>query len=405
MPDANRVLFLSPQPFFEWRGSPIRVGFDVQALAELGFEVDLLTMPVGQNRDIPGVRVLRVPNLLGVRALPIGPSPAKAVLDLALGVQALRLAGRRKYAVVHGVEEAGAIALAAARRCGARVVFEKHSDPGSHRQGALRNAVLSVYGCVERHSIRRAAAVICTGEGLARQARATGTRAAVYCIPDIPSSLVGADPAQVQAMRARFCSAPDEVLAMYVGSFAVYQGIDLMFDALPRVAAAHPGVRFVIFGGTAAEIETRRRRLTAQGCAGAVTFAGFIAPDELPHALAAADILLSPRLSGVNTPLKLLDYLKAGAAIAAVDAPANRLILDERTAVLTAPDAAAFAAGILRLAGDGALRRRLGAAGRSLQETAFSYAVFKRGLAACYAGLGEQGPWRSVNGERQSAIG
>jgi glycosyltransferase involved in cell wall biosynthesis len=387
MPDADRVLFLSPQPFFEWRGSPIRVGFDVQALAELGFEVDLLTMPVGQNRDIPGVRVLRVPNLLGVRALPIGPSPAKAVLDLALCVQALRLTGRRRYAVVHGVEEAGAIALAAARRCGARVVFEKHSDPGSHRQGAIRNAVLAAYGRVERHTIRRADAVICTGAGLARQARATGTRAAVHCIPDIPSSLVCADSAQVQALRARFCAAPDEVLAMYVGSFAVYQGIDLMFDAIPHVAAARKGIRFVIFGGTAGEIETRRRRLAAQGCAGAVTFAGFIAPDELPHALAAADILLSPRLSGVNTPLKLLDYLKAGAAIAAVDSPANRLILDEGTAVLTAPDAAAFAAGIVRLAGDGALRRGLGAAGRRLQETDYSYAVFKRGLAACYAGL------------------
>ena len=36
----QKILFVSPQPFFQWRGSPIRVSFDVQALAELGFEVE-----------------------------------------------------------------------------------------------------------------------------------------------------------------------------------------------------------------------------------------------------------------------------------------------------------------------------------------------------------------------------
>ena len=32
----RRVMIIAPQPFFEWRGSPIRVSFLVRALAELG---------------------------------------------------------------------------------------------------------------------------------------------------------------------------------------------------------------------------------------------------------------------------------------------------------------------------------------------------------------------------------
>ncbi len=61
-----KVLFISPQPFFEWRGSPIRVGFNIQALSELGYRVDLLTLPIGIERDVPGVKIIRVPNLLGM---------------------------------------------------------------------------------------------------------------------------------------------------------------------------------------------------------------------------------------------------------------------------------------------------------------------------------------------------
>ena len=36
---ARKVLFISPQPFFQWRGSPIRVAFNLQALADEGYEV------------------------------------------------------------------------------------------------------------------------------------------------------------------------------------------------------------------------------------------------------------------------------------------------------------------------------------------------------------------------------
>lgn len=391
MTSSRRVLFLSPQPFFEWRGSPIRVGFDVRALAELGYEVDLLTMPVGMPHTIPGVRVLRVPNALRVRSLPIGPSPAKAALDVVMLLQAWRMAGHRRYAVIHGVEEAGAIALAVARRCGARVIFEKHSDPGSHRKGALRNLVLKAYARVEALTVRRADAVICTGEGLAAQVRASCARARVFHVPDIPSSLAEAAPDKVKAARARLCRRSGERLAMYVGSFAVYQGIDLLFEAIPRAVAQCPGVRFVIIGGTPEQVAGRRGQMAAAGCAEAVTFHDPVPPDELPSVLAAADLLLSPRLTGVNTPLKLLDYLKAGAAIVATDTPANRLILDERTACLTAPDATAFAAGIVRLAADESARRDLAERGRRLQRETFSYDVFKQGLRTCYEAVLERG--------------
>ena len=54
IPEMPRVLLISPQPFFQWRGSPLRVRFNAQALAELGYDVDLLVMPVGDDLALPG---------------------------------------------------------------------------------------------------------------------------------------------------------------------------------------------------------------------------------------------------------------------------------------------------------------------------------------------------------------
>ncbi len=388
MPDRPRVLFMAAQPFFQWRGSPIRVGFDVQALAELGFEVDLLTLPIGEDRPLPGVRVLRVANPLGVKNIPIGPSFHKAVFDLLILLKALPLAFRRRYRVIHAVEETGLIGWLVGRLTGAKVVFEKHSDPASHKDKPLKNLVLAAYRWVERLAVRGADAVIGTGEGLVAQARAVAPAQPVHYIFDIPSSLVEPAADRTQAVGARLRQGPDEVLALYVGSFAVYQGIDLMFAALPLVAAQAPAVRLLVIGGSESEIAARRAWLAERGIADRVRFLGRIPPDELPDHLAAADILLSPRLSGVNTPLKLLDYLKVGRAIVATDNSANRQILDDTCALLTAATPEDFAAGIVTLAGQPERRATLGQQGRRLIDEKFNFAEFKRRLGLCYGGLG-----------------
>lgn len=382
-----RILFISPQPFFQWRGSPIRVAYDVQALSELGHEVDLLTFPFGEDKDVPGVRIIRIPNVFRRRNVPIGPSFWKAMYDLPLLWHAARLVRSGTYDVVHGIEDGGFIAVLVARSAGIATVFEKHSDPGCYKKGLLRNLFLSMYARVEAFTIRRATAVIGTGPALVAQALAVDPDKPAHHVPDIPSSLVTADAGRVAAVRDRLLQADGEQVVLYVGSFAVYQGIDLMFDAMLQVVSRCPGTRFVVIGGTPAEIEERRAWLQEQGIAESVTFLGKIPPDELPDYLSAADVLLSPRIAGKNTPLKLLDYLKAGCAIVATDGEANRLILDESTAVLTAPRPDAFAGGIVRVLEDRALRERLAGEGHRLIRDVYNFDEFKRRLAECYSGL------------------
>jgi len=402
----SKVLLISPQPFFEWRGSPIRVRFDAQALSELGHEVDLLTLPVGQDRDMPGVRIVRVRNVFRVHGVPIGPSLVKVAFDVLLFFKGWSLARKRRYDVIHGIEDAGLLAVAVARLVGAKAIFEKHSDPSSYSKGFVRNVVMRCYAGIEGLMVRRSDAVICTGPGLAEQATAAGGKGTgvVHHVPDIPSSLAEASPERTAAIRKKLQDpGGDRVIVTFVGSFAIYQGVDLMFEAMPAVARSHPRALFVVIGGTEEELTARITRLAEQGVvarrfgervpggeAGAAAntlFLGKVPPDELPDYLSASDVLLSPRRAGVNTPLKLLDYLKAGRAIVATDGEANRLIVDDSTALLVRPEPAALAEGIGRLVDDVDTRRRLGENGRKLMEEKYNFGEFKRQLGECYGGV------------------
>lgn len=381
------VLLISPQPFFQWRGSPIRVGYNALVLARAGCAVDLLTLPVGEKREIAGVRIIRVANPLRVNNIPIGPSLHKALFNLLILLKGIRLIRANRYDVIHGIEESGITAVILSRMAGAKAIFEKHSDPASYKKGFLKNCILGIYAWLEKLSVRWADAVICTGKGLVRQVRAMGTRTPVYHIFDIPSSLVDSTPEHISRIRKELCRDEREILLIFVGSFAVYQGVDLLLSAVPEVVRKCPQARFVIIGGSREEIESGKQRLHGQGVAQAVDFLGRIDPDQLPDYLAAADILLSPRRSGVNTPLKLLDYLKAGRAIVATDVEANTLILDGNTALLAAPDALSLAQAMITLIEDRPWRERLGSVGRKLYETRYNYDEYARRLAACYASL------------------
>ncbi len=383
----RRVLLIAPQPFFQWRGSPLRVRFNAQALAELGYAVDLLAMPVGEDKEIPGVVLHRSPNLIRAKTLAIGPSAAKAVLDIGLYFKAAALARKNRYDVIHGIEDAGPIAAVLARRHRAKMVFEKHSDPASYKKGFLRNLVMAAYRRVERFSILRADAVIGTGPALVEQARQIAPGKPIHHIFDIPSSLVEPDAALADEVRKQLGMPSGGILALYVGSFAVYQGIELLFESIPLALRKNPNLHFAIIGGSPEQVARRQTELMDLGFADRVFFPGHIHPDTLPHTLAAADILLSPRIAGGNTPLKLLDYLKTGRPIVACDNPANRLILDDTNARLVAPEPASFADGIAALAENTPQRLHLGDAGHRLYLSTYNYAHYKQRLADAYQQL------------------
>jgi glycosyltransferase involved in cell wall biosynthesis len=104
-----------------------------------------------------------------------------------------------------------------------------------------------------------------------------------------------------------------------------------------------------------------------------VLFLDVVSPAESMVFLAFAAVLISPRLDGTTTPLKIYSYLHANKPIVATNIPAHTQVLNPETAVLVSPNKEAFAEGILRLLHDPKLAECIAQNAHQLVKEKFSH--------------------------------
>lgn len=155
----------------------------------------------------------------------------------------------------------------------------------------------------------------------------------------------------------------EEVVLGFVGYYRSWHRLDLAIAALaaPELASAH--LVLVGEGPAREELETCAR---THAVTDRVHFAGPRRHDSIPSLLPAFDVALVPAINPYASPLKLHEYMAAGLPTIAPDQPNLREVLEHgRESLLVAPgDADAFSDALVRLVGDGELRRRLGSEAR-----------------------------------------
>lgn len=382
----GRVLIVAPQPFYEDRGTPIAVRQVAEALSQLGRSVDLLTFPVGRTPEIPQVRIIRAANPLGIRSVPVGLSARKLVLDATLVARLAAALARRRYGAIHAVEEAIFPALVLGPARGVPVIYDMQSSLAEQLAGHPvlgRPGMHEMVRGLERWAVRHADRVVAS-TGLAARVRRLIPEAEVrewrY-----PSAVVEVHDDDRAALRRALGLGTDTPVVLYSGTFEAYQGLDALVTAIPLVRRRVPSAVFVLVGAQQGD-DLRR----AAGTAGALIREGALRVverrprEEIPRYLAAADVLVSPRVYGGNLPLKIFDYLAAGRPIVASDIPTHRTVLDERYAVLVEPTAPALATAIADLLEDRPRAERLGAAARTYAAQQFGWSRFLQSVGELY---------------------
>ena len=381
----RRVLLVAPEPFYEDRGTPIAVRNVLQALSELQCNVDLLTYPIGQRIDIPYVRVIRVPNLFGLRHVPVGFSLRKVLLDVELTIALWALLRRGRYWCVHAVEESAFPAVVLAHRRGLPVIYDMQSSlpeqmvryrvfRGRRIQGLLRRC--------EAWLLQRADAVVSSAGLLQRVSEvAPGKLAQEWHFPSMEAA-----PRQGAgtALRGELGIPAGAPVVVYAGTFEPYQGLAMLLASLPRVLASVPDAIFVLVGGDTESVAKMRQDAHEFEVNGAIRVTGRRPRAEIPAYLAMADLLVSPRVYGDNLPLKVFDYLAAGRPIVATDLPAHRALLDESRAILAEPSAEGLAQGIVSLLQDPQRAARLAIAARAYAGSNLGWNRFLVAVKAVY---------------------
>jgi glycosyltransferase involved in cell wall biosynthesis len=162
--------------------------------------------------------------------------------------------------------------------------------------------------------------------------------------------------------RAQWSLGESDVLCAFVGRLDEQKGVDVLLAAFETALrqAAHLHLVMAGDGPLRAYVEAWQRRSPAGP---RVRVLG--RTEDVPGVLSAADLFCQPsRWEGFC--LAAAEAMAAGLAVAATDvAGLNEVVADNETGLLCpADDPSAFAANIVRLARDAALRSRLGAAGR-----------------------------------------
>lgn len=389
-PPRRRYLVVAPQPFFTPRGTPFSVYYRTLVLAEQGAQIDLLTYGQGADVDLPSTRIVRIPDLKFLGHVPVGPSWKKLILDVFMVLWTIGLLARHRHAVVHAHEEAIFWCRFLRPFFRFKLVYDMHSSLPqqlSNFRFTKSRALIGLFKGLEDTCLRNADAVITICPDLRDYALSAGVDPARHFL--IENSIF--DDVSMRATRPReggqprteALSAQDVLglvdsarpIVLYAGTFEAYQGIEVLIRAFVEVQRARPDAQLLLVGGTAEQVQAMQK--LAAELHVAAHFTGRVGKDVAMKCLAHAHVLMSPRLHGTNTPLKIYEQLASGKPLVATRIWSHTQVLSDLECVLVEPAPASMAAGILSLLESPALGKTLARAARDRYERDYARPIYE----------------------------
>jgi glycosyltransferase involved in cell wall biosynthesis len=403
MSDRPRVLVIAPQPFFTPRGTPFSVYYRTLVMAEQGANVDLLTYGEGEDVCIPNVRIIRIPRIPGTARVPIGPSYKKIVLDVFMILWTIGLLIKNRYKAVHAHEESIFWCRVLKPLFRFRLIYDMHSSLPqqlSNFKFSKSSLLIGVFHWLEGCGLRGADAVITICPDLRDYALSRGVSPSHHLL--IENSIfddvkvasakvpIGASASEVKHRERRARQAahglqppsvefpPGMRLILYAGTFELYQGIDLVVKAFARVSKEDGASVLLLVGGAPDQVKQMQSLATELQLGPRCIFTGRVSKTEALRVTARADLLLSPRRSGTNTPLKIYEQLASGKPLIATRIWSHTQVLTDEVCFLVDPEPDSIAAGILAALRDPERARRLAANALALYEREYARPVYER---------------------------
>lgn len=359
-----KILMISPQPFFEPRGTPISVYQRLEALSMLGHEIDLITYHVGKDVDFPNVKIHRVKGVKMIEHVRIGPSRAKLFLDVQVFLKAIRMLLGKRYDVIHSHEEAAFFSMPLSWIFRTRHLYDMHSvlsrQLGNFNFGN-KAIFVKIFEILEKMVLSTCDAVITVGADLERYVKSVGPNIRAETIENIAlhAYKTQVQPTDIIQLKDNL-NLDGRLPIVYTGTYERYQGLYMVLKGVNIVAQRYPQVIFLFVGAKNRQAREWTEMAQEMNVQNHVRFIDVVSPEESMVYLAYGSVLISPRLDGTTTPLKIYSYLHAEKPIVATNITAHTQVLTSETALLVEPDKDSFADGILQVLKDPELANRLG---------------------------------------------
>jgi glycosyltransferase involved in cell wall biosynthesis len=384
-----KVLMVAPQPFFSPRGTPLSVYYRTVVMAEKGASIDLLAYGEGEDVTIEGMRLVRIPRIPWMGAIPIGPSWKKFVLDILMFFWTIGLLVRNRYDAVHAHEESVFWCRFLKPIFRFRLIYDMHSSLPqqlSNFHFSSSKLLKRTFRFLEDTCLRKADAVVTICPDLKDYALSTGVPPGKHML--IENSIfddvrvVNRDTASAdtsQAMPGGYTLLdPSQPIILYAGTFEYYQGIDELIRAFAIVHRESPQARLLLVGGTAEQVAVAAETVKSLGLIDCAHLTGRVSKTAAMRYISLAHVLVSPRLHGTNTPLKIYEQLASGKPLVATRIWSHTQVLDDSVCILVDPNPESIASGLLRAINEPEFGQKLAAQARSLYERDYARPVYER---------------------------
>ena len=390
-----KILMIAPQPFYVDRGTPMNVRLLCKVLGEAGHSVDLLVFPTGIDVVLENVNIIRLPNVFRVHSIPAGPSLIKLAFDVLLTVKVFCLCLKKKYDVIHGIEEGGFLAVIMGKLFRKFSVFDMDSCISDQLQysGFIKNVMLLKFvAWLESLALSNSSLIITVCRALTDKARSLAPEAQIFQIEDIPLLDVGkceCGSCNGKNLLDKYGLLPDSYKVVYTGNLEKYQGIDLLLSSWKKLGALNKEkqpVELILVGGPDKKVVYYKEMSEKLGLKN-ICWAGHRPVEEMGEWMELAHILVSPRSQGENTPLKIYSYMNSGRPVVATKKKTHTQVLDDSLAFLVEPDSEKFAEAMYEALFDPCLSKQKAAAAQRAVEEFYSYPVFQKKLLDAYSAL------------------
>lgn len=386
-----KILMISPQPFFEPRGTPISVYQRLEALSALEHHIDLLTYHVGKDVVIPNVRIHRVRKVGLIQHVRIGPSRAKIFLDVLVFFKAIRMLLGKRYDVIHSHEEAAFFCMFLAWIFRTRHLYDMHSVLSkqlSNFDYGNKPIFVRIFEVLEKMVLKTCAAVITVGADLEAYVRSLDASIKVVTIENIALHAYQTQvlPEQLAKLK-NVLNLNGRRAIVYTGTYERYQGLDMALDCASIVKKKYPNIIFIFVGAKNRQASVWTEKAREMNLADHTLFVDVVSPAESMIYLAYASLLISPRLDGTTTPLKIYSYLHSGKPIVATNIISHTQVLSSDHAVLVEPNKDSFADGIIKVLENPEFAQRLGKNAHEYAHEKFNYQNYMAKMRQIYQTL------------------
>jgi glycosyltransferase involved in cell wall biosynthesis len=243
------------------------------------------------------------------------------------------------------------------------------------------------YKVLERATASRTTKIVCVADAMRDQSLAagigrpdqyvtvySGMETAPFLNPPVPREIV----------RQQLGLSDDHVGVGTIARLFQLKGHDDLLDLAPALCARWPNLRFLWVGDGLLR-ESFERRMREMNLRDRFILTGLVPPGRIPELTGAMDVLVHPsRREGLARALPQGSLAGKPVITYDVDGNLEALIEGETGFAVPAFDARKFGEAIERLMADGALRARMGLAGRAFAVGRFDAGVMVEALERVY---------------------